>query len=71
MSVITPAEVLTVLAPVSAFVVHRMVRSRVSAAELRDAIRRLRLGEMGEWKEPERLDAPAHRVGPALDLIDA
>lgn len=71
MSVVTPLEVLTVRGPVSAVVVDRMVRSRVLAADLRDAIRRLRHGEMGEWNEPERLDASAHRNGPALDLIDA
>ncbi len=66
MSVVTPAEVLAVLGPVSAVVIHEMVRSRVSAAELREALRRLRHGEMDDFEAYKGLDRRARRV---VDLV--
>ncbi|WP_279477968.1 hypothetical protein [Aureimonas sp. SK2] len=68
MSVVTPVEVLAVLGPVSAIVVHEMVRSRVSGAELRDALRRLRHGEMDDFEAYAGLDGRMRRV---VDLLVA
>jgi hypothetical protein len=68
MSVVTPVEVLAVLGPVSAVVVHEMVRSRVSVAELREALRRLRHGEMDDFQAYAGLDKRTRRV---VDLVGA
>ncbi|KQQ85607.1 hypothetical protein [Aureimonas sp. Leaf324] len=71
MSVVTPVEVLAVLGPVSAIVVHEMVRSRVSAAELREALRRLRHGEMDEFEAYAELDGCTRRVVDLLGSVEA
>ncbi len=68
MSVVTPVDVLAVLGPVSAIVVHEMVRSRVSGAELREALRRLRHGEMDDFTAYADLDGRTRRI---VDLLDA
>jgi hypothetical protein len=71
MSVVTPVDVLAVLGPVSAIVVHEMVRSRVSAAELREALRRLRHGEMDEFEAYAELDDRTRRVVDRLGSVEA
>ncbi len=71
MSVVTPVDVLAVLGPVSAIVVHEMVRSRVSAAELREALRRLRHGEMDEFEAYAELDDRTRRVVDLLGSVEA
>ncbi|RIY01444.1 hypothetical protein D3218_08820 [Aureimonas flava] len=57
---------MAVLGPVSAVVVQEMVRSRVSAAELREALRRLRHGEMDDFQSYAGLDGRTRRV---VDLV--
>ncbi|WP_182421950.1 hypothetical protein [Aureimonas sp. ME7] len=68
MSAVTPVDVLAILGPVSAIVVHEMVRTEVSIGELRGAIRRLRHGEMDEFGVYEGLDARTRRI---IDLLDS
>ena len=66
MGFVSPVDVLAVLGPISAIVLHEAVRTRVTLAELHEAVRLVRYGEDADPMVYDALEARMRRL---VDLV--
>ncbi|KAA0969322.1 hypothetical protein FPY71_12240 [Aureimonas fodinaquatilis] len=66
MGFVSPVDVLAVLGPISAVVLHEAVRTRVTLAELHEAVRLVRYGDEADPAVYGALEARMRRL---VDLV--